>query len=245
MRPLGRDSPRPSLREVPPASRLWGPPPRRRIGVLVAALTTLGWVGTVLAAGALWQLVTTLDWLVTAAEKAGATATESTDPVDLDAVRPRFVQSSVSPPPPIAQGLVVSRATTRYPGRAIEEHAERPTPLALPPAPEFHGAICRGVFVYIVTLVENAPSRSAVSFASSETARANFAHPGERIDGWELLAITDDWTGANPVVWLLREEEEVCRTGLTGNPARLQAILQQEKHERQARRARHRRRRRH
>ncbi|MEO8182338.1 MAG: hypothetical protein ABI895_26175 [Deltaproteobacteria bacterium] len=199
-----------------------------------------------LAAEAFWALVSTLDSLVVSGAnlRATATATETARPVDLESGRPQRMQASVARPPPIAQRLdVVPRSTTDPPRHALEEHAERPTPLALPPTPEFHGASCAGVFVYIVTVAENAPSRSAASFATSETARTNFAHPGEVVGGWELLAITDDWTGANPVVWLLREDE-VCRTGLTGNPARLQAILQQEEQERQAQRARWRRRRR-
>lgn len=231
MEPLGRDSPRPNLREVLPAWRPRRGRSRRMSYALVTALTACGWVWMVLAVGALWELASTLDLLISAAENSRPTAMESAGPVDLSSVQPRFIQASATPPLPIPERPVLPRAIAS--GRSIEEHAERPTPLDLPLAPEFRGAICSGVFVYIVTIAENSPSRSAVSFATSETAGANFAHPGERIDDWELVAITDDWSGANPVVWLLREDE-VCRTGLTGNPRRLQAILRQEEQARQA-----------
>jgi hypothetical protein len=252
MEPLGRDSPRSILREVLPASRGRGSRSRRMSYALVTVLTACGWVWIVLAVEALGELVSTLDLLIAAAENSRPTAMESAGPIDLSSVQPRFIRASAPPPLPIPEGPVLPHPTA--PGRRIEEHAERPTPLDLPLAPEFRGAICSGVFVYIVTIAENSPSHSAVSFATSETAGASFAHPGERIDGWELVAITDDWTGANPVVWLLREDE-VCRTGLTGNPSRLQAILRQEEQARQeqvrqaqqarqARRARRRRRRR-
>jgi hypothetical protein len=87
---------------------------------------------------------------------------------------------------------------------------------------EYEGAACAEVFVYAVTISESSPRWSAVSLATSGTGRGKYAHPGQKVEEWEVLGITDDWTGANPVVWLARENE-VCRAGLTGNPARVEA----------------------
>jgi len=245
MRPFGRDIRRSNLREVLPPSRRWHPRSRALLGVFITALTIFGWVWVALAAEALWSLASTLPSLLAASTnwRDGAAASLPAGPVDLDATGSHLARPTGRSLPPAEPLLdVVARSATISPRHTLEERAERAAPLALPPSPEFHGAICKGVFVYIVTVAENAPSRSAVSFATSETAQANLARPGERVGGWELLAITDDWTGANPVVWLLRDDE-VCRTGLTGNPARVKAILQQEQRERLAQRARQRQRR--
>jgi hypothetical protein len=41
---------------------------------------------------------------------------------------------------------------------------------------------------------------------------------------WEVLAITDDWTGLNPGVWLVKDWQ-VCRAELAGNPSRVHVAL--------------------
>ena len=61
--------------------------------------------------------------------------------------------------------------------------------------------------------------RAAVSFATDATARAKYARPGQKVGDWEVLSITDDWTGTNPSVWLIHNDE-VCRARLTGNRTR-------------------------
>jgi hypothetical protein len=44
--------------------------------------------------------------------------------------------------------------------------------------------------------------------------------PGQWLGEWEVLAITDDWSGMRPGVWL-RRGAEVCRARLNGNPERV------------------------
>jgi len=105
------------------------------------------------------------------------------------------------------------------------------------------------VFVYLVTVFEGSPRDSAVTFATSAEQSASFARPGQKVGPWEVLAITEDWTGMMPVVWLV-QDRKVCRTGLTGNPARVLAIQAREAQasreaaERRRQRAKRRRRRR-
>jgi hypothetical protein len=106
----------------------------------------------------------------------------------------------------------------------------------------YGGGTCAGVFVYAITLSEQEPRRSAVSLATNGNARGKYVRPGQRVEEWEVLGITDDWTGANPVVWLARDEQ-VCRTRLTGNPARVKAVqLEAQQREAQLRREARRRR---
>ena len=93
--------------------------------------------------------------------------------------------------------------------------------------------------MYIVTLALGAPDRSAAAIAMSRDARAHTVHPGQWIGEHEVLAITDDWTGAHPHVWL-RRGIEVCRATLNGNPARVVAppVKQKRAIQRRRRRAR-------
>lgn len=79
---------------------------------------------------------------------------------------------------------------------------------------------CEDVHVYIVSLSPLHPERSAASLATTGIGRAHVVSPGQWIGDWELLAITDDWSGAKPHVWLQRGTE-VCRARLDGNPARV------------------------
>jgi hypothetical protein len=86
---------------------------------------------------------------------------------------------------------------------------------------------CGDVFVYIVSVAE-APTGSAASLGVGKNSPARFRRPGDRIGDWEVLAITEDWSGMNPAVWLLKGNA-VCRAELAGNPARVHVPLKQVK----------------
>lgn len=244
----GRDIQRPGLREVLPAPRRWHPRTGPKLRLLLAVLTLLGGLWFALVARAFYELGSMLLALAVPMASGGDAAYR--DAAESAAAR-NPVRRSQTPatakpvpahtlPPRLSQGR-----ETHVQRRSVEERSERPTPLSSPPLLEYHGSRCTGVFVYIVTVASDSPRRSAVSLAESETAQARLLHPGERVGAWELLAITDDWTGVNPTVWLVRDGQ-VCRTGLTGNPARVKAAqqrqLQQEQQERERRRQRRRRR---
>jgi hypothetical protein len=89
-----------------------------------------------------------------------------------------------------------------------------------PPPAEYPRASCEEIFVYIVTIVEGEPKRSAASIGVGKKGRAGFRRPGERIGDWTVLAISDDWTGLNPGVWL-EKDGTVCRAELEGNSSRV------------------------
>jgi transposase len=42
---------------------------------------------------------------------------------------------------------------------------------------------------------------------------------GQTIGSFEVIAITDDWSGLNPIVWL-KDGREICRVALDGNELR-------------------------
>ena len=101
-------------------------------------------------------------------------------------------------------------------------------PLGAEPEPSYERTECGDVFVYIVSIAEAAPMASAASLAIGKGSPARFRRPGQRIGDWEVLAITDDWSGANPGVWLLKDNA-VCRAELAGNPTRVHVPLKQAK----------------
>jgi hypothetical protein len=78
---------------------------------------------------------------------------------------------------------------------------------------------CEGIFVYIVTLVEDAPRLSSASIGVGETGPARFRRPGQTVGEWTLLAISDDWSGLRPKVWLVKDGT-ACLAKLAGNPTR-------------------------
>jgi hypothetical protein len=92
--------------------------------------------------------------------------------------------------------------------------------IGLPPPPQYPRVGCKEIFVYIVTVAEGAPQRSAASLGVGKKGPARFRRPGERIGDWTVLAISDDWTGLNPDVWL-EKDGAVCRAELEGNPSRI------------------------
>jgi hypothetical protein len=105
-------------------------------------------------------------------------------------------------------------------GAKLREQSELAKPIDWPTPLRYQGAACKGLFVYVVSIQEGAPRASAVSFATDAKSPAKYAHPGQKVGDWEVLAITDDWSGTDPSVWLIHDGE-VCRAGLTGNPARI------------------------
>jgi hypothetical protein len=92
--------------------------------------------------------------------------------------------------------------------------------LGHPPPVEYPRVGCEEIFVYIVTVAEGAPKRSAASLGVGKKGPARFRRPGGRIGDWTVLAISDDWTGLNPEVWL-EKDGAVCRAELEGNPSRI------------------------
>jgi hypothetical protein len=88
------------------------------------------------------------------------------------------------------------------------------------PPLDYPRVACDDVFVYIVSMVEDAPEHSAASIGVGRKAPARFRRPGEKIGEWRILAISDDRTGLNPGVWL-EKDGAVCRAELEGNPARI------------------------
>lgn len=110
---------------------------------------------------------------------------------------------------------------------ALDDELEALT-LGEPPPPGYPRERCEDVFVYIVTVAEGAPLRSAASIGIGKKGPARLRRPGERLGDFRVLAITDDWTGLNPDVWLEREGS-VCHAELAGNPTRVHAPLQKRK----------------
>lgn len=139
----------------------------------------------------------------------------------------RLRESIVVPPPaPIATLMPASVATSTVAASPPEESApireqsELAKPIDAPPPLRYRGATCKGLFVYAVSLLEGAPRASAVSFATDASSAGKYAHPGQKVGDWEVLSITDDWSGSDPSIWLIHEGE-VCRAHLTGNPTRV------------------------
>ncbi|HEU4581374.1 MAG TPA: hypothetical protein VFS67_24120 [Polyangiaceae bacterium] len=118
----------------------------------------------------------------------------------------------VAPSPPAS-------APAPAPAAQVREQSELAKPIDWPTPLRYRGAACQGLFVYAVSMLEGAPRASAVSFATDASSASKFAHPGQKVGDWEVLSVTDDWSGANPSVWLIHAGE-VCRARLTGNPAR-------------------------
>jgi hypothetical protein len=125
-----------------------------------------------------------------------------------------------------AEGLHASLAASQ-PFESAAEASERIVPLGVAPEASYVRTECGDVFVYIVSVAE-VPTASAASLAVGKTSPARFRRPGDRIGDWEVLAITEDWSGMNPAVWLLKGDA-VCRAELAGNPARVHVPLRQVK----------------
>jgi hypothetical protein len=215
------------------------------------------WIGLLLFGGcsslafattALWELGAVINGLAEVARSTSASsmaapppslkmdsearAPQSTVPEPGEAPEPRADTTSASLD---AAGLQADRAASQ-PVQAPEEASEKIVPLALDPEPAYVRTECSDVFVYIVS-VADAPMASAASLAVGKSARARFRRPGQSIGDWEVLAISDDWSGTNPGVWLL-DGNAVCRAELAGNPTRVHVPLKQARKPRAKRRRR-------
>jgi hypothetical protein len=117
-----------------------------------------------------------------------------------------------------------------------------PLPHARPtePAWDMPWKECTGVHVYIVSYSPRYPEHSVASISTGSRGRAYAVHPGQWLGEWEVLAITDDWSGLRPAVWL-RHGAETCRARLSGNPERVPPAEPVRKHRRKVRRKRARR----
>jgi hypothetical protein len=223
---------------VPGQPRNFLSPSLRRAGsrplsdLLLIGLTALGWIWATFAGHALWQFAANVDGLLALATRPHVTHQDSFEAP---------LVPSVLPAPQTPEGQLdpdmFHRGSMDPLQESGEQHSGKPTAVESPPALAYHGATCSGVFVYIVTISEQSPRHSAVSFATKDTARSSFARPGQAVGPWEVLAITDDWTGTNPVVWLTRDDE-VCRTGLTGNPIRARMARDKQRKKRKSKRRR-------
>jgi len=78
---------------------------------------------------------------------------------------------------------------------------------------------CDDVYVYIVSVDIDDPSLSSASLSLSGKGSGNYRRVGGLIGAYEVMAITDDWSGLNPKVYL-RQGDEVCSAKLTGNSVR-------------------------
>lgn len=83
---------------------------------------------------------------------------------------------------------------------------------------------CDDIFVYIISVAEDAPTRSAASLGIGHEGPARFRRPGDTIGDYNVLAIADDWSGLEPGVWL-EKDGSVCRAKLAGNSARVHSAL--------------------
>jgi hypothetical protein len=92
------------------------------------------------------------------------------------------------------------------------------------PPPSHPRPRCDDIFVYIVTIAEGAPQRSAASLGLGKAGPARFRQVGETFGDFAVLSITDDSTGLNPAVWL-GKNGSVCKAELAGNPTRVHAPL--------------------
>lgn len=223
--------------------------PRWFDGLWLGGLLIAGSAATAFAATSLWQLGIVVREVVGVAQ-ATSTSTASPAPAGMPAeaaapnghARPDPRPASMVPSvdrvephaggaPPLAQGTLhatlapaqpfeTAAEAPAQPFEATAEASERAVPLGARPESEYVRTECGDVFVYIVSVAEAAPRSSAASLAVGKTSPARFRRPGQRIGDWEVLAITDDWSGANPAVWLLKDNA-VCRAELAGNPARV------------------------
>ena len=148
---------------------------------------------------------------------------------------------SKTAPEPSAAGDVTQPAAVSRAFEALAEATEKAIPvgfgvalgdallgdpdgvltLGQPPPVDYRRIDCEGIFVYIVTLVEGAPRLSSASIGVGETGPARFRRPGQKVGAWTLLAISDDWSGLQPKVWLAKDGT-ACLAKLAGNPTRSQ-----------------------
>jgi len=101
--------------------------------------------------------------------------------------------------------------------------AGTPERIAAQPPPTAAPIQCSDIFVYIVSIVEADPASSAASLGIGQDGPARFRRPGDSIGEWRVVDIKDDWSGANPDVWLTKDDV-LCRAELAGNSSRADAL---------------------
>jgi hypothetical protein len=200
---------------------------------LPAICVLLGWGGAVLAGHALWRWVVELGHLIEIAARGRDDATPS-DGAAHNSSPPALAEQGaalVGPDVPTLSTFDPANDPRRSSsprqsgetGAAIGAEEANQSAVLINAWPHHVWTECASVFVYIVTTFEHAPSHSAASLAVSRSAPARFRRPGQTIGTWEVLAITEDWTGLNPIVWLARDGE-ICRAELAGNPSRVHVL---------------------
>lgn len=205
--------------------------PRWFVGACIGCLLLAGGVSAAFATAALWQLGNLVDELVDFARATPAAVASPPPPLRRLEPTPRPPPSSVAAtPPPLGSAPLRAPVAPTQTFEAEAEASEKIVPLGVEPEPEpeptYRRTECSDVFVYIVSISEGLPAASAASLAVGKTSPARFKRPGQSIGDWEVLAITDDWSGANPGVWLLKDNA-ICRAELAGNPARVHVPLKQ------------------
>lgn len=192
----------------------------RRMLLVFGAVSTCA--GAALATCGIWQLAAAVQGVLqlTAPVSSPAPA-EATGEVRASAAE--VASSAPEPAPlPIDESFGLTSAT---PARHdASEASEKTVSMGADTWPEYVRTECTGVFVYIVTTSVDSPLDSTASLGWSRTGRARLRRAGQMVGDWEVLGITDDWSGLNPAVWLVKDHE-VCRAELAGNPARVHVAL--------------------
>jgi hypothetical protein len=206
-------------------------------GVLLASLGGAAFaVGAVLELGALVQDVMAL---VTPPEPAVTPSHGELEPTPAPTAPPaastiQTAADAAVPPQSASLALNVATAPARAdiedailrqqaPSASLDDAAEaseKAVPLSVTPSPPLARTECPEIFVYIVSVVEPDARLSVASLGVGHDGPARLRHLGDRIGDWEVAAITDDWSGLRPEVWLVRGEA-YCRARLAGNPSRV------------------------
>lgn len=198
------------------------------------------WGSAALAWGAAWSWTVTLErWLVDALPApASALASERDEaadalpPVSSSTLR-REDDSVVATETPEATSLPAPQPPVR-PENLSPSQLEASVPREWWLEQEWER--CSGVFVYIVSISDHGGAHSSASLAAHPAGKARFRRVGQSVGDWEVLWISDDWSGVNPAVWLIRGQE-VCRAELAGNPQREIALQREAKKQAAAKRA--------
>jgi hypothetical protein len=200
---------------------------------LVATGLLLGCGSAAFAACSLWQLGAVIMGMVEATRRAGPvisgraesrplmpTGTLGSSEAQAPGIAPEKPPNVTEASKELGSNHGERAPTDPVSFEGIAEASEKAVPIGFGPESRLRRTACAGVFVYIVTVAEATPRFSAASLALGKTSPARFRRPGERLGEWEVVAITDDWSGLNPGVWLAKDDS-ICRAELAGNPSRI------------------------